>query len=383
MYLKRAITNAISQSIQINPVTAIIGARQVGKSTLARHILKQYDNTLYIDIEKSSDRALLTEPELFFSLHKGKIICLDEIQLIPDIFSMLRSFVDENPTTKFLVLGSSSPSLLRQSAETLAGRIAYFELNPFLLNELNTHSDINHYRVKGGFPRSILSASYEQAFDWLENFIKTYLERDLRTFGYNLPPEALHRLWKMLAHLNGQNLNYSQLGNAMGLSHTTIKHYIDVLHHTFMLRLLPPFHTNIKKRLIKSPKLYIRDTGILHALLNINTFDDLYAHPAYGSSWEITVIENILAKFKKWDYAHYRTAKGNEIDLVLTKGNQVVAIEIKTSATPKLSKAFWTALDDIKATSAYVIAPVSRSYPLGNKVMVYNLKSFLQEKVEV
>ncbi len=273
--------------------------------------------------------------------------------------------------------------MLRQSAESLAGRIAYFELSPFLFEEINGYVDLGSYRVLGGFPRSILQTSFEQAFNWLDNFITTYLERDLRVFGYNIPPATLQRLWKMLAHLNGQALNYSQLGSSLGISHTTVRHYIDILHHTFMLRLLPPYYVNIKKRLAKSPKVYIRDTGILHSLLNINTFDELYAHPVYGSSWEAIVIENVLSRFRKWDYACCRTAKGNEIDMVLKKANKVVAIEIKTSSAPRLSKSFRTALNDIQATKAFVIAPVKIPYPLSNNVMVYDLESFIKQDLEL
>jgi len=236
---------------------------------------------------------------------------------------------------------------------------------------------MNNYRLMGGFPRSILSATPEDAFDWLNNFIKTFLERDLRMFGHNIPPATLHRLWIMLAHLNGQICNYSQLGNSMGLSHTTIKHYVDIFHGTFMVRLLPPYFLNTKKRLIKSPKLYLRDTGILHALLNITSNEELFAHPVYGSSWEITVIENVLDKFKDWDHSYYRTTKGAEVDLVLTKANQKIAIEIKTSSSPKLSVGFWNALEDIGANEAYVIAPVTTPYPLKNNVMVYGLADFL------
>lgn len=382
MYIKRTITNLVLKSIDNNPVTALLGARQVGKSTLAKEILSHKKKTLFIDLEKPSDKALLTEPQLFLEQHKEKLICLDEIQLLPEIFSVLRSFVDENTTTKFLILGSSSPELLRQTSETLAGRITYYNLNPFSLIELKKQTTQSNYRLLGGFPRSILNPSIEQSIEWLTNFIKTFLERDLRAFGYNLPPETLHRLWKMLAHLNGQVANYSQLGSSLGLSHTTVKHYIDILHHTFMLRILPPYYINIKKRLIKSPKLYIRDTGILHSLLNIHSFEELYAHPVYGSSWEVTVIENVLAKFKRWDYFYYRTAKGEEIDLVLTKANKVIAIEIKASATPQLTKGFYTSIEDIKATETYIIAPVKIPYPLKNNVMVYNLERFLQKDFE-
>ncbi len=382
MQVARNITDTVLESIKNNPVTAIIGARQVGKSTLAKQILSKFNPTLFIDLEKPSDKALLSEPQLFLEQHREKLICLDEIQLIPEIFSVIRSFVDDNPKARFLILGSSSPNLLRQTSESLAGRIAYLSLAPFSLNELGKLTTLKKYCLLGGFPRSILSKSSQQSFSWLSNFTRTFLERDLQTFGFNIPPETLRRLWVMIAHLNGQMANYSQIGNSLGLSHTTIKHYIDILHHTFMLRVLSPYYINIKKRLIKSPKLYIRDTGILHSLLNIKSFEELYAHPVYGSSWESTVIENILSKFKEWDYFYYRTAKGVELDLVLTKANRVIAIEIKASPAPKLTKGFYTALQDVNATEAYVIAPVAMAYPLKNNVMVYNLLDFLELNIE-
>ena len=363
------------------PVIAIIGARQVGKTTLAKSLIQKGKETIFLDLEKSSDRLVIAETENFLNLNKGKTICIDEIQMMPSLFSELRNFVDNNKDTQIIVLGSSSPDLLRNTSESLAGRIYYFELSPFLWKEVKTITNIQNYILVGGLPLSMLAKTTDESFMWLENFIRTFLERDLRNFGFNIAPDTLRRLWKMLAHNNGQVLNSSQLGNAMGLSHTTINKYIDILANTFMLRILQPYHTNLKKRLIKSPKIYFRDTGILNSLLNINTFDELFSHPVYGSAWEIIVIENIINKYKGWDFFFYRTASGNEIDLVLTKAKRVIAIEIKASTTPKLSRGFWQALDDIQATEAYVIAQVNINYPMKNNVMVYSLNDFLEKEI--
>ncbi|OYT10389.1 MAG: ATPase [Bacteroidetes bacterium 4572_112] len=363
------------------PVIAIIGARQVGKTTLVKTLIQKGKETIFLDLEKSSDRLVIAETENFLNLNKEKTICIDEIQMMPSLFSELRNFVDNNKDTQIIVLGSSSPDLLRNTSESLAGRIYYFELSPFLWKEVKTITNIQNYILVGGLPLSMLAKTTDESFMWLENFIRTFLERDLRNFGFNIAPDTLRRLWKMLAHNNGQVLNSSQLGNAMGLSHTTINKYIDILANTFMLRILQPYHTNLKKRLIKSPKVYFRDTGILNSLLNINTFDELFSHPVYGTAWEIIVIENIINKYKGWDFFFYRTASGNEIDLVLTKAKRVIAIEIKASTTPKLGRGFWQALDDIQATEAYVIAQVNINYPMKNNVMVYSLNDFLEKEI--
>ncbi len=360
---------------------AIIGARQVGKTTLVKTLIQKGKETIFLDLEKSSDRLVIAETENFLNLNKEKTICIDEIQMMPSLFSELRNFVDNNKDTQIIVLGSSSPDLLRNTSESLAGRIYYFELSPFLWKEVKTITNIQNYILVGGLPLSMLAKTTDESFMWLENFIRTFLERDLRNFGFNIAPDTLRRLWKMLAHNNGQILNSSQLGNAMGLSHTTINKYIDILANTFMLRILQPYHTNLKKRLIKSPKVYFRDTGILNSLLNINTFDELFSHPVYGTAWEIIVIENIINKYKGWDFFFYRTASGNEIDLVLTKAKRVIAIEIKASTTPKLGRGFWQALDDIQATEAYVIAQVNINYPMKNNVMVYSLNDFLEKEI--
>jgi predicted AAA+ superfamily ATPase len=377
MILNRLIEKEIETYFNDIPVTAIIGARQVGKTTLAKQILRKNKNVVYLDLEKHTDVQMLKVPEMFFSMNKSKIICIDEIQLVPDLFREMRSFIDENKDTKFVVLGSSSPELLRKSSETLAGRIFYYELSPFLLPEIQKNCNFNTYLLRGGFPLSLLAKNDKLAFIWLKNYIKTFLERDLRQFGFNVAPETIHRLWEMLAHFNGQVLNYSTLANSMGLSQPTVKQYIDILQYTFMLRILQPYFVNIKKRLLKSPKLYFRDTGILHALLNISSYEQLYSHPVFGSSYEISVIENIINVFTEWKFFYYRTAKGVEIDLVMTKGNRIIAIEIKSSPTPSVSKGFWNALDDINSTEAFVIAPVKMPYALSKKVMVSSLENFL------
>ena len=379
-YIERFLSKQIKRSLDKNPVTAIIGARQVGKSTLAKIIVAQYAEQIYLDLEKPSDRILLTDAESFFYLHRDKIICMDEIQLHPDIFSIVRSVVDDDSFKgKFLVLGSASPELLKQTAQTLAGRIAYFELTPFLWKEISDIQTIRTYHLRGGFPLSTLAETDEIAFEWLDNFVITFLERDLRSFGFNLPPDTLHRLWKMIAHVHGQIINYSQLANALGVSQPTVRLYVDVLTKTFMLRTLKPYHANVKKRLVKRPKIYIRDTGILHALSRITSFDDLYAHPLYGSSWEGMVIENIIQKYKGWEAFFFRTASGDEIDLVLEKGRKKIAIEIKTSSSPKLTKGFWRAIDLLRPDETYLIAPVRQMYSLNRDVWVYCLDDFLRQ----
>ncbi|MBN2681723.1 MAG: ATP-binding protein [Bacteroidales bacterium] len=378
MYLERKLNCAIKNSLVNNPVTVIIGARQVGKTTLAKELLSNINDSLYLDLEKPSDRVKLTDAEQFLKVNNNKTICLDEIQLLPDIFPVIRTIIDDkNFNIKFLITGSASPDLLRQSSQTLAGRIAYFELSSFLFNEASGISNIESYWLRGGFPLSLFAKTDESSFEWRKNFILTFLERDLRNFGFNIPPQTLGRLWKMVAHINGQIINYSQLSNSLGVSDTTVKNYLDVLSGTFMLRTLQPYHFNIKKRLIKSPKLYFRDTGILNTLLNIIDFNELFSHPTYGSSWELLCLENILGSLSNWESFFYRTSNGNEIDLLLAKGNKRIAIEFKTSISPSVSKGFWNSLEDLNIDNAFIIAPVTQSYPYKNGVWVYPIEEFL------
>lgn len=383
-YIQRQQEKEIAQGLNHFPASAILGPRQCGKSSMAKHILASHKNALYLDAEKPSDLKKLSDPELFFDLHKDKLICIDEIQRIPELFPVLRSVIDErHRNAQFLLLGSASPDLLKQSSETLAGRIVYYELPPFLFNEITSLKTAKKnpmkYWLGGGFPRSFLAETDDISMKWRQNFIHTFLEKDIPRLGFNIPALTMNRLWTMCAHLHGQTINYSQLGSALGLSHTTIRGYIELLTQTFVVRLLMPFHENVKKRLIKAPKVYIRDTGILHALLNIETPDDLLSHPVCGFSWEAMVIENILFALNGWEAGFYRTATGVEIDLVLAKGRKKIVVECKSSSAPDTSKGFWTALDDIKPDEAWIIAPVKEAYPLKKNVMVAPLDYFLKK----
>ncbi len=387
-YIHRSVTDQIIQLLDHFPAVAILGPRQSGKSTLAKHLIKEKPDILYLDLEKISDRNRLSDPEMFFKLNKNKLICMDEIQKLPEIFSVLRSVIDENDkNSQFLILGSASRDLIRQSSETLAGRIIYVELSPFMFSELEQTGATEENRLfkywgRGGFPRSYLAEDEQLSFAWRQSFINTFLERDIPQFGFNIPPETMMRLWKMCSHSQGQVLNTSSLGGSLGLSHTTVKKYLDLLKGTYMIRIMPPFYVNLKKRLVKSPKVYIRDTGILHALLNINTMDDLSGHPVFGSSWETLVIENVLNRYSDWESGFFRTSNGIEIDLILEKGNRRIAIECKASTAPKVTQGFYSALEDLKIQEAWIIAPVDNTYPLKENVFVTSLPGFLSNSIK-
>ncbi|MCF6169682.1 MAG: ATP-binding protein [Bacteroidales bacterium] len=387
MYIQRKVSSEITNYLLHFPAVAILGPRQCGKSTLAKFLIQHLDDAIYLDLEKRSDQARLTDPEMFFKLNHEKLICLDEVQKLPELFSDLRSTIDEqNRNGQFLILGSASRDLIKQSSETLAGRIVYIYLTPFTyleLKEPKTPKDslLTKYLVRGGFPRSYLTDSAEISFKWRQSFIETFLQRDLPQMGFNIPPETALRLWKMCAHSQGQLLNASKFGDSLGFSHTTIKKYLDVFVGTFMLRLLPPFTVNTKKRMLKSPKIYIRDTGILHALLHIESMNELLGHPVFGASWETLVIENVIGKYREWDAGFYRSSNGAEIDLVLRKGQKTIAIECKATTAPKLSRGFYSAMADLNIDTAFVIAPVETSYPINEKVTVVPLKEFLKLKM--
>lgn len=382
--IQRFIEVEISQSLQNNPAVAILGPRQCGKTTLARMIMNKFPDVVYLDLEKPSDLAKLTDSEAFFTLNRNKSFCIDEVQRKPELFAVLRSIIDENDQNgQFLILGSASRDLIKQSSESLAGRIAYHELTPFTLNEIFPGQNIPNenlfrYWMLGGFPRSFLASGDKASFNWRQNFIRTFLERDIPALDINIPTQTLERLWKMLAHLHGQIFNSSQIGSSLGVSHTTARKYIDLLSETFVIRLLKPFEANLGKRLVKSPKVYIRDSGILHALLDIDSTDNLLGHPIYGASWEGMVIENIITCFPDWQPYFYRTADGAEVDLLLTKGTKMVAIECKASTAPTVSKGFWGAIDSLKPDHTFIIAPVNEAYPFKNGVMVMPLNGFIE-----
>ena len=378
--IPRSLTGEINKRLQHNPVVAILGPRQCGKTTLAGQIVEAVTKTVYLDLENPADLAKLDDPLAFFSLHEDDLVCLDEIQRAPELFTTLRSIVDERGRNgQFLILGSAGRDLIRQSSESLAGRITYLDLTPFLLTEIEPASlgDLRCLWLRGGFPRSYLAADDGISLQWRQDFIRTFLERDIGMLGFRMPPARLGRLWKMCAHIHGSVLNASKLADSLGVSSHTIRSYLDLLEHTFMIRVLMPDAPNLKKRLIKSPKIYIRDSGILHALLDIRTHDDLLAHPVVGASFEGFAMENILASAGSYEPSFYRTGAGAEIDLVLRRGRRVIALELKSSTTPRVTKGFWNALEDISPDDALVVAPVKESYPIKHDVRVTPLHDII------
>jgi predicted AAA+ superfamily ATPase len=330
-------------------------------------------------LQNLEDLNKLNDPLLFFNSNAQKIICLDEIQLIPELFSVLRSVVDENRQNgRFILLCSASRELVKQSSESLAGRIGYLSLTPFQINELPTIDQQTCWN-RGGFPDSVLAKNDEFSAIWRENFIKTYVERDLPQLGFQIPALQLRRFLIMCAHNQGQILNLSKLGSSMNLTHPTIRKYIDIFEQTFIVRSLPPLGINVKKRLIKSPKIYVRDSGLLHQLLGIKNMEALFSHPVFGSSWEGFVIEQILSAIDVPAY-FYRTATGDEMDLVLDIHGKIIAIECKASVAPQVTKGFYKAIEVLKPVKTFIVAPIETTmYALQENIFVGSLKDVIYE----
>jgi uncharacterized protein len=374
MMFDRKLLAALRRRLALQPAAVLLGPRQVGKTTLAQVLAAEYPDAVVLDLERESERARLAQPEAFFARHRGRLVVLDEVQAVPEIFAALRPEIDaDRRPGRFLLLGSASGRLLRQSSESLAGRVAYLELAPLLIEEVGAAPvPASSLWLRGGFPPSFTAADDAASFAWRGDFIQTILARDLPQLGVTIPAETLRRFWRMCAHLQGQLFNASQLGAALGgVAHTTVGRYLDLFVDTLMLRRLEPHFVNVGKRLVKSPKVYVRDSGILHALLNIATIDDLSAHPIVGRSWEGFVIEQIVGAAPPLaQFSFYRTAAGAEMDLVVTEGGRSVGYEIKLSSAPKVGKGFWHACEDLGVERAYVVAPVSESYPLAENVEV-------------
>ena len=368
--IKRDLGLALQASLRQFPVVALVGPRQVGKTTLARTLVRKAGQAVYLDMERPSDVAKLSDAELYLEPLADRLVILDEVQRRPDLFPLLRSLVDaKRKNGRFLLLGSASPDLSRQAAESLAGRIVYHELSPFTMSEAAASAPNRLARLwhRGGFPGSFLAPSDARAMAWRAAFIDTHLQRDLPALGVRIPATALRRFWEMLAHYHGQLWNASKIAGSLGVSAPTVKHYLDTLEDTFMLRQLPPFAGNLKKRLVKSPKIYLRDSGLLHALLRIGSHDDLLSHPVAGASWEGWVIEQVLAICgTDTGASFFRTAAGAEIDLVLEQPRgRRIALEIKRTSAPRPSKGFWSGIADIKPDAAFVVYAGQERYPLG------------------
>ena len=368
------------------PAIAILGPRQVGKTTLALELVETIDpQSIYLDLESPSDRSKLAEPEQYFDLHEGRLIILDEIQRMPDLFPLLRGVIDRRRkkgfrSCQFLILGSASLDLIRQSSESLAGRIAYEELPGFNVLEVDS---IEGLWLRGGFPDSFLASSDRSSMTWRGNFITTYLERDIPQIAQFVPANRLRRLWTMLAHQQGQLINLSKLGGSLDLTSPTVKSYVEMLEDLLLIRSVRPWLVNVGKRLVKSPKIYIRDSGITHALLNLTKLDDLLGHPVVGGSWEGFIIENIISVVPNGaEYGFYRTTGGAELDLVLSLNGEVWAIEIKRTLSPKLSKGFLNAVEDISADHRYFIYAGKDEFPLGERTIAIGLAGFMKKLKE-
>ncbi len=368
----------------MTPVVTLLGSRQVGKTTLARE-LKLEKPTHYLDLERPSDLAKLADPELYLGRWANHLVILDEIQRLPDLFPVLRSLIDERRrlgecSAQFLLLGSASPELLQQSSETLAGRISYLEMHPFHLTEIvaaGGKSESHWFR--GGYPDSYLATNDATSMQWCEDFITSYIERYLPQLGAMASSQQLRRFCSMLAHQHGGTLNLSKIGASLGMDGKTVRHYLDLLEGLYLLRTLPAWTRNAGKRLVKAPKVYWRDTGLLHSLAELPTVEHLLGHPLCGDSWEGYCIEQILSVLPRGTrFSHYRTHAGAEVDLVLeTSGGDVTVIEIKRTLSPKLTPGFLESMHTLGASRGYYLIPEGDSFPLSASVEVQSLSEFL------
>jgi uncharacterized protein len=375
---ERAIETRLLTELDESPAVALLGPRQSGKTTLALEV-GEGRPSLYLDLESPSDRAKLDDPEAFLSVHQHELVILDEVHRVPDLFAVLRGLIDRarrrgRKHGLYLLLGSAGPDLLAQSGETLAGRITYLELGPLQLRETGA-STLDALWLRGGFPESFGARSEPASLRWRQSFIRTYLERDVPLFGPRLPAETLRRLWTMLAHLQASVLNVADLARSLGIDVRTTSRYLDLLVDLLLVRRLPPWHANVGKRLVRSPKHYVRDSGLVHALLGIANADALLGHPVVGASFEGFVIENVAAACAPEVVCHfYRTAGGAEIDLVLAWPNGALwAIEVKRSLAPKVERGFHVACEDLAPTKRFLVHPGTERWPLANGIEAIGL----------
>lgn len=374
-YIKR-----IRKAFETHRVVALLGPRQCGKTTLANdyieHEHQQIKSKNYFDLEKNTDLARLTNPQLAFEPLEGLIV-IDEIQRIPELFSAIRVLADQVKTQQYLILGSASRDLIRQSSETLAGRIHYIEITPFSYEE--THH-LDRLWLRGGFPLSYLSKTDEDSYIWRREYTQTFLERDIPNLGIRISPIELRRFWMMIAHYHGNIFNASEIGKSLGLNHKTIRNYTDILTGTFMLREIPSWFENISKRQVKSPKIYFRDSGILHYLLNISNDENLYHHPKLGASWEGFALESIIRHHEasEGEYFFWATQSHAELDLLIVKNGKRLGFEFKYTDMPKVTKSMTIAVEDIKLDKLFIIFPGKESFPLTPRIEAVGLQSYLR-----
>ncbi len=390
--IQRLLEAKLVDALADSPAVALLGPRQVGKTTLAQKFSKRTFNkeVVYLDLELDSDLAKLDDAEGYLKRLENRLVIIDEAQRAPELFRVLRGLIDIRKrkgerAAQFLLLGSASRDLLQKTSESLAGRIRFLELSPFSIGEVEqvktSPNGGERLWLRGGYPDSYLARSDDASWDWRINFVNTYLERDIPLMGPSVPAARMKRFWTMLAHVHGQQLNLSNLGKSLETSHTTIRNYLDLLTDFYMVRQVAPWSGNTKKRLVKAPKVYIRDSGLLHVLLNVPDIESLLGHPILGASWEGFVVENIVARLSsKWRYSYYRTSAQAEVDLVLEgPRNQRVAIEIKRSVSPKVTKGYHFACEDLEATQKVVIHAGEESFPMEGGIEAMDVGAFLNK----
>lgn len=389
---KRSTEPVLHELLQQFPAVVLLGPRQVGKTTLALAEGQAHAGSLYLDLELPSAQRQLDDPEAFLLTHRNRLVILDEVQRLPEIFAVLRAIIDirirsGEPSGQFLLLGSATGVLLQQSSESLAGRMVQLELSPLQAREIMAAADplaqpLHMLWIRGGFPLSWLAKNDSESFRWREAFIATYLERDIPALGPRIPATSLRRLWTMLAHLQGSLLNYSQLSTALAISGQLVHRYVDILCNLMLLRRLAAWHGNVGKRLVKSPKVYVRDSGLVHALLGLTNYESVLSHPVAGLSWEGFVIEQIMSAAPSLDYSFYRTAQGAEADLVIDfRHGQVWVVEIKRSSAPTVSKGFHQAAVDVNAHRKILVAPVEQTYQMKDNIEVMSVQTLIAELV--
>ena len=369
----------IEKQLRVQPVCALVGPRQSGKTTLAEQFIatSKFPAIHWYDLEDPQDLARLEQPKLSLEKLEGLIV-IDEIQRRPELFPLLRVLVDKNKGKQlYLILGIASDQLLQQSSETLAGRIGYIELPPFSITEVH---DSHKLWIRGGFPRSYLAQNEEESFIWRSNYIKTFLERDIPSLGFRIPAGQLYRFWMMLTGYHGQLLNASEIGRSLGITDHTVKKYIDILEGTFMIRTLQPWFANINKRQVKAPKIYFKDSGILNTLLNLQSYKDIERHAKLGALWEGFAMEEIIKNsgLDSTRFFFWRTSNGAEIDLFYRNRNNLIGIEFKYADAPRITPSMKTAIEDLKLDRLFIIYPGNKDYPLSDKIHVYELASYLK-----
>ncbi len=383
--IERLLEKRILRDLTWSPIIGLVGSRQVGKTTLVKHLQRVMTQpSLYLDLELQEDWYKMNDAQSYLTGHADKCVIIDEIQVRPELFALLRGLTDQRrEPARFVLLGSASPHIVKLNTETLAGRIAYHELSPFSFSEIRHLQSMEEHWLRGGFPNALLAPNPTIVRKWLDDFSETFIHRDLARLGFSVPAPLLRNMLSMVAHLNGSLLNVSNLAASLGVSQPTANRYLELLEGSFLTRRLPPYFVNVGKRLIKSPKLYVRDSGLLHYLLRVFDLESLRGNPAVGASWEGYVIEQIIREAPEFtDFYYYRTQHGAEVDLLLiTPKGKKVCIEVKFSITPAISKGFHQSINDLKPHTSYVITPGGERYDRNDGLRICPLDVFLEQEL--